>query len=215
MYSEFAAVIKFVRQSGGERVMKQLGLMAVILSLLLAACKPITPQAAQPAAAKMPSAADKIANALSAGPASITANAAVMDWPAKAGGGLVELRPGTNGWTCLPDLPSSPANDPRCYDKQWMEFQMAALEKRAPKYTGVGISYMLQGDSVADNNDPAATKPPVGKDWMRDGPHIMIVAPDPQYLAGFPKDPEAGGAWIMFGGTPREHLMVPVVMPSK
>ena len=48
---------------------------------------------------------DKIANALSAGPASITADAAVMDWPSEAGGELTELRAGTNGWTCLPDNP--------------------------------------------------------------------------------------------------------------
>jgi len=150
----------------------------------------------------------KIASALSAGPASITDKAALLDWPATAGGELIELRAGTNGWTCLPDLPSSPAADPRCFDKPWMEFQRAALEKRAPIITDIGISYMLQGDSAADNDNPAATQPPAGMEWMRNGPHVMVVAPDPQYLAGFSKDPNGGGPWIMWGGTPREHLMV-------
>src|SRR5438034_6089533 len=50
----------------------------------------------------------KIANALSAGPASITEHAAVIDWPANPKDGMSHgrvLRQGTNGWTCMPDVP--------------------------------------------------------------------------------------------------------------
>jgi hypothetical protein len=50
----------------------------------------------------------KIANALSAGPASITEHAAVLDWPTNLKDGMSHgrvLRPGTNGWTCMPDIP--------------------------------------------------------------------------------------------------------------
>ena len=50
----------------------------------------------------------KIANALSAGPASITEHATVIDWPANPKDGMSPgrvLRQGTNGWTC--DLATS------------------------------------------------------------------------------------------------------------
>jgi hypothetical protein len=34
-----------------------------------------------------------------------------MDWPAELGGELVELRPGTKGWSCAPDDPANPVNE--------------------------------------------------------------------------------------------------------
>src|SRR5262249_44425859 len=49
----------------------------------------------------------KIVNALSAGPASITEHAAVVDWPTNPKDGMSHgrvLRQGTNGWTCMPDI---------------------------------------------------------------------------------------------------------------
>ena len=57
----------------------------------------------------------KIANALSAGPASITDHATVIDWPANPEDGMSHgrvLRQGTNGWTCMPDVPGRPQHDP-------------------------------------------------------------------------------------------------------
>jgi hypothetical protein len=59
----------------------------------------------------------KIANTLSAGPASITEHAAVIDWPANPKDGLSHgrvLRQGANGWTCIPDVPGSARHDPMC-----------------------------------------------------------------------------------------------------
>ena len=59
----------------------------------------------------------KIANALSAAPASVTEHAAVIDWPANPKDGLSHgrvLRQGANGWTCVPDFPGSPQHDPMC-----------------------------------------------------------------------------------------------------
>src|SRR5260370_7613801 len=57
----------------------------------------------------------KIANALSAGPASITEDAAVIDWPANPRDGMSHgrvLRPGTNGSTCMPHVPRTPQPHP-------------------------------------------------------------------------------------------------------
>src|SRR5260370_35550540 len=68
----------------------------------------------------------KIANALSAGPASITEHAAVIDWPANPRAEMSPgrvLRHGPNGWSCLPDVPGSPQHDPRSGDvtmRNWL-----------------------------------------------------------------------------------------------
>src|SRR6478752_8686944 len=62
----------------------------------------------------------KIANALSAGPASITEDAAVIDWPTNPKDGMSDgrvLRQGTNRWTCMPDTPGRPQHDPMCVDE--------------------------------------------------------------------------------------------------
>src|SRR5687768_16787837 len=47
----------------------------------------------------------KIANAMSAGPLGITAEATVIDMAFDADGKFVVLRPGTNGWFCAVDDP--------------------------------------------------------------------------------------------------------------
>ncbi len=48
----------------------------------------------------------KIANAMTAAPAAVSRNAAVAEM--NQDGSMKELRKGTNGWTCVPDDPSSP-----------------------------------------------------------------------------------------------------------
>ena len=59
---------------------------------------------------------DAIRSATSAGPSSISAAAAVMDWS------FTELRAGSNGWTCLPDRPDTDGNDPWCVNEPWLDF---------------------------------------------------------------------------------------------
>jgi hypothetical protein len=34
--------------------------------------------------------------------------------------------------------------------------------------------------------------------------------PDPKVLDSLPTDPHAGGAWVMWKGTPYAHIMVPL-----
>ena len=61
----------------------------------------------------------KIANALRLGPASITKHAAVVDWPANPKDLMSHgraLRQGTNGWTCMSDMPGRPRHNPMCVD---------------------------------------------------------------------------------------------------
>jgi hypothetical protein len=171
-------------------------------------------EAAPVAAGAEPTADAKIENAMSAGPQSIAQDAAIMDWPTEAGGALTELRPGANAWTCLPDDPATPTNDPVCVDKMWKVWFEAAIAGTEPQITTPGISYMLQGGSVADNDDPSILEPPAGQEWQVDPPHVMVVFPEKLDPAIFSSDPQSGEPWIMFGGTPYEHLMVPVTERS-
>lgn len=157
-----------------------------------------------------PSTMDPIQNAMSAAPLRVAENATILDWPDTAGGNLVELRAGDNGWTCVTDLPFTPTDDPMCMDANGLEFLHAYLAGRAPEYTNVGIIYMLQGQSIASNSDPSLTEPPAGADWVIDGPHFMVVAPWKLDPALYSTDHDAGGPYTMFAGTPYEHLMVPV-----
>lgn len=151
----------------------------------------------------------KIQNAMSAAPPGIAKDATVMDFPQTAGGTMVELRKGTNGWTCLPDMPDTPANDPMCMDKIAMQWAGAWMAKKDPKLPGMGIGYMLLGGSTADNDDPFAAKPKPGKDWLREPPHMMLfgVKIDPGMYSS---QANTTRPWVMFKGTPYEHLMVPV-----
>src|SRR6516164_8232627 len=82
----------------------------------------------------------KIANALSAGPASITEHATVIDRDGRV------LRQGTNGWTCMPDVPGRPQHNPMCADETMMKWFMATRAGKKPDIDRVGLSYMLMGD---------------------------------------------------------------------
>src|SRR5215831_15487218 len=91
----------------------------------------------------------KIQNAMSAAPKAIAKDATILDYPAKEGDQPPVLRQGTNGWTCFPDDPNSPGNDPMCLDKMGMVWFQALMMKTEPKLTTPGLSYMLQGGSYA------------------------------------------------------------------
>ena len=153
---------------------------------------------------------EKIQNAMSAAPPSIAKDATIMDWPAKEGDKPTVLRQGTNAWTCFPNDPRTPTNDPMCLDKMWLVLLQALMSKTEPKITAPGISYMLQGSSTASNTDPFAPPPSTKEQWQIDPPHTMVVVPGKLDPAVFPTDPHTGGPWIMWRGTPYEHLMVPV-----
>jgi len=139
---------------------------------------------------------------------SIAKNATIMDQP-NASGEMPILRKGTNEWTCMVDDPTTPANDPMCLDKNAIDWAKAWKSKQPPNLKGVGLGYMLQGGGSPSNSDPFATKPETGKMWMKEPPHVMIFGSkiDPSVYS---TDPNTGQPWIMWAGTPYEHLMVPV-----
>jgi hypothetical protein len=97
-------------------------------------------------------------------------------------------------------------------DKNALEWWKALMSHTAPKLTAPGIDYMLQGGSDASNTDPFASQPLPGAQWVNSPPHVMIIPGPGQKLdpANFSTDPHSGGPWIMYPGTPHEHLMVPI-----
>ena len=150
---------------------------------------------------------EMIANAMSAAPPSLSHNATII---AMDGDKIRTLRKGTNEYTCMPDDPGSPGNDPMCLDRNAMEWLHAWMDhKDAPKGK-MGLVYMLQGGSDASNNDPFATKPATGDKWVTTGPHVMVVG-----MAGMLDDlprsaKEPSKPYIMWGGSSYEHVMMPV-----
>jgi hypothetical protein len=146
---------------------------------------------------------EKIARAMQAAPQSISKNATIVDVD-----GAV-LRQGSNGWTCLPSV-GPDSTHPMCNDDVWMGAMDAMGKKEAIMTDRIGISYMLVGDDNVNNADPMDKEQDPGEVWVQEGPHLMIIVPDPAMLDGISADPENGGPYVMWKGTPYAHLMVPV-----
>jgi hypothetical protein len=152
---------------------------------------------------------DPVASAMAAAPAAIAKNAAVITMD--QAGKMTEVRAGTNGFTCMPDNPATPGPDPMCMDKNAMAWTMAWVGKASPPSEQPGVMYMLAGGTDASNTDPYATAPTTGGDWVKTGPHLMIVG-SAKALEGHPSGaaPDTSVPYVMWAGTPYAHLMVPV-----
>ena len=199
--------------------MKYIHLMLVIaalltIGLLMSACQPVLvpvdgnvaePEAVSttdaPAAEPegVTSEEDKIANAMSAGPAAIAQEATILDypeewpgnWPEEVAPELIELRTGSNGWTCIVDIPDTPGNDPMCLNETYLALLLAQRDLVDAPSTGVGFGYMLQGGG------------PIGSP-----PHMMVFVPESNgSFDAFGTEP-APYPWIMFPETSYQHLMV-------
>jgi hypothetical protein len=166
--------------------------------------------AAQAADQKAPKTdAAKIANAMTAAPAAVSRNANVVEM--SEDGSMKVLRKGTSEWTCVPDDPSTPGNDPMCLDPNAMEWLHAYVTK-APPPDKIGVIYMLKGGWDFSNTDPFATKPENGKPTIT-GPHVMVVGPRIKSISGYDRTGEGANVtlpYVMYKDTPYEHLMIPV-----
>ncbi len=143
---------------------------------------------------------EMIASAESAAPASVTANATIQ-----APDGTV-LREGTNGYTCYPQ---QEIIGPMCNEAVWDELIGAMLGKKEFESDQFSVSYMLAGEGTAlgvSNSDPYATDTEA-EDWVKEGPHLMIVVPDRAMLEGLSRDPN-DPVYVMWGDTPYAHIMV-------
>jgi len=164
----------------------------------------------QPAAAKAPSDAQLIASAQRAAPAKVSKDATIVAMDAD--GKMRTLRQGTNGFTCMADSPATPGPDPMCMDKNAFAWAGAWMAHKDPPQGKVGFMYMLEGGTDASNTDPFATKPSASNHWVKTGPHIMVVGADASFYDSYPKspDPDTTQPYVMWAGTPYQHLMAPV-----
>jgi hypothetical protein len=116
------------------------------------------------------------------------------------------IREGSNGWTCM-----DPGGAPMCADQAAMEWAKAWQEKGpAPQKTG--FIYMLKGDTGASNTDPYAKEEAANNNWVITGAHVMIVGAPQDMMQAYPRDPKPDPTkpYVMWPGTPYEHLMLPV-----
>jgi len=127
-------------------------------------------------------------------------------------GKMRTLRKGTNAFTCLPDNPVTPGPDPMCMDRAALEWFNALMAHKQPAAGKVGFMYMLAGGTDASNTDPYATKPTAGNNWIKTKSHVMIVGADSSFYDMYPKNavPDTSSPYVMWAGTPYQHLMIPV-----
>ena len=163
--------------------------------------KPVT---AAPSDKKM------IKSAMSAAPKKVSAGATIIAMDAD--GKMRTLREGTNGFTCMPDNPATPGPDPMCMDKASLDWANAWMGHKKPASGKVGFMYMLSGGTDGSNTDPYAAKPTPGNHWIKTGPHVMVVGADASFYDMYPKgaDPDTSMPYVMWAGTPYQHLMVPI-----
>ncbi len=162
------------------------------------------------AAAPAPSDAQTIASAERAAPANVAKHAAIVAM--NADGTMRTIRAGTNGFTCMADSPETPGPDPMCMDANAMEWAHAWMSHTAPPAGKIGFMYMLEGGTDASNTDPHAKAPSASNHWVKTGPHVMVVGADPSFYDQYPKgaDPDTTQPYVMWAGTPYQHLMAPI-----
>ena len=153
-----------------------------------------------------------LANTMSSAPAGIVHKATILGNPTTEGGEMVVLQEGDSDWVCYPDRAVSPGNDPACNDSMWEELFGS---DEPPAITRTGVSYMLAGGSDESNSDPMATAPEPGAEWITTPHHVMLLTPGGFDASIFTTDHSSGYPYIMWDGTPYEHLMIPVAdMPN-
>lgn len=186
--------------------------LAAVTVLLVVAASPVAgaADAGMPHDTAKMSDSQMIKSAMQAAPAKVSAGATIV--AADKDGKLRTLREGKNGFTCMPDNPTTPGPDPMCMDKAALEWAEAWMAHQTPPSGKVGLMYMLAGGTDASNTDPYATKPGANKHWVKTGAHVMVVGAEPAFYEMYPKaaDPDTAVPYVMWAGTPYQHLMIPV-----
>jgi hypothetical protein len=145
---------------------------------------------------------DYIAKVKTAAPEEIVSKASIVmmqDGKPRA------LQAGSNGFTCM----VAPDGTPLCADANGVKWLQAVGAKQDPA-DAVGFIYMLAGDTGTSNHDPHQR---AGHEhWVQTGPHVMIVGPVVKQMAGYSRavdQTDPSQPYVMFPGTPWEHLMLP------
>jgi len=146
---------------------------------------------AQQTESRLPStSAEKIADALRAGPAFVTKDAVLLDWPSAPDGDYRVLRKGSSEWTCLPAVPGYPQDEPACFDRVFLRWIQDSLAGRKPRIDRIGIAYMYVGAWVKAASSPSRDHE------FHVGPHLMIVGPHQDELQGLNRDGSNGMPYV-------------------
>ena len=147
--------------------------------------------------------AEKIADALRGGPAFVTRDATVRDWPSVRGGKYRVLRKGSNEWTCLPAIPGYAHDEPGCFDRVFLQWIQDSLAGRTPQIDRIGISYMYFGAWQSKDGS--------SQHEFHVGPHVMIVSPHQEDFQRFNRDPSNGMPYVAHLPNRSElYLVMPV-----
>ena len=145
-----------------------------------------------------------LAKVKTAAPEQIVAEASIITMQE---GKSRSLQTGTNGFTCE----ISEDGTPLCADENGMAWVNAIGSKSDPP-NKIGFIYMLAGDTGTSNHDPYQRAS--HQHWVQTGPHVMIVGPLVREMPGYPRSADVADPtqpYVMFPGTPYEHLMLPVI----
>ncbi len=191
------------------KICKSAAVLSAVAALSLAACEKA--KVAEPKSEKEVAAhpTDPVESAMAAAPAAIAKDAKIISM--NPDGTMRVLRDGANGWTCMPNNPATPGTDPMCMDANAMKWAEAWIGHKPPPADNVGLMYMLAGGSDASNTDPWGQKPKEGGKWVETGPHVMIVGSESlNKLYPSSDNPDTTKPYVMFGGTPYAHVMMPI-----
>jgi hypothetical protein len=146
---------------------------------------------------------DYMNRVLKAAPPQVVKDATVIRMD---GSSMQTLRKGTNEWTCMEGN-----GVPMCMDPNAMEWAHA-WQTHGPATDKTGFIYMLSGDDGASNTDPWAKGKTADNHWVVTGPHVMIVGAAARSMVGYARTAEADPSrpYVMWPGSPYEHLMIPV-----
>ena len=153
--------------------------------------------------------------ALSAAPARIAKEAAVM--VQGEDGKLVEAKKGTNGFTCVPMAdPNVPTLDPMCMDQAGFQWLTSLINKEPkPANTAPSITFMAKGAHGWVKDRKLLPKEEQGARLVHFPPHWMISWPFDSKTSGFPdcaRDPEkvarSGSTCIAEDGSPSAFLVI-------
>jgi hypothetical protein len=140
-----------------------------------------------------------------AAPEEVIKSATIMNMAAD--GKMKAIQTGAGVWTCME------ANGvPMCADQAGMEWAKARKAK-GPAPQKLGFIYMLKGDNGTSNTDPFATEQTPDNYWIKTGPHVMIVGAEAKsMMQAYPRGPKGDPdkPYVMWSGTPYEHLMLQV-----
>jgi hypothetical protein len=122
-------------------------------------------------------------------------------------GRVVNVRPGSNGFTCT--LFPDESNAPFCGDRSAFRWLVAAMSQQPKPPTTGGVAYMAKGGVHYETpQGEIVMSRSAGTKEVKEPPHWMLLTPLDPATTGIPTRPNAGGTYVMFAGTPYAHLMI-------